>query len=153
PALLALSSVQQHLVREGIRMQVGLVVETGEAREVHDIALLVGYGAAAVNPYLALDTARAVPKMEGGGLRPTPEEAESKYIHAVEDGLLKVMSKMGISTVQSYRGAQIFEAVGLDKELIEEHFTGTPSRIGGIGLAELGDEALARHARIHDDTL
>ncbi len=153
PALLALSAVQQHLVREGIRMQVGLVVETAEAREVHDIALLVGYGAAAVNPYLALDTARALPEMEGGGLRPTPEEAEGKYIHALEDGLLKVMSKMGISTVQSYRGAQIFEAVGLDKDVIDEHFTGTPSRIGGVGLAELGDEALARHARIHDDAL
>jgi glutamate synthase (NADPH/NADH) large chain len=135
PALLALSAVQQHLVREGIRMQVGIVVETAEAREVHDIALLIGYGAAAVNPYLALDTVRA----RGND--------EAKYIHALEEGLLKVMSKMGISTVQSYRGAQIFEAVGLDRELVEQHFTGTPSRIGGVTLAELGYEALARHAR------
>jgi glutamate synthase (NADPH/NADH) large chain len=135
PALLALSAVQQHLVREGIRMQVGLVVETAEAREVHDIALLVGYGAAAVNPYLALDTVRAMGK-------------EPKlYIKALEEGLLKVMSKMGISTVQSYRGAQIFEAVGLDRDLIEQWFTGTPSRIGGVGLDELGDEAMQRHAR------
>ena len=135
PALLALSAVQQHLVREGIRMQVGLVVETAEAREVHDIALLVGYGAAAVNPYLALDTVTSL-----GADR-------AKYVHALEDGLLKVMSKNGISTVQSYRGAQIFEAVGLDAELIERWFAGTPSRIGGVGLDELGDEALARHAR------
>jgi glutamate synthase (NADPH) large chain len=135
PSLLALSAVQQHLVRLGIRMQVGIVVETAEAREVHDIALLIGYGAAAVNPYLALDTVRA----RGGD--------ESRYLHALEEGLLKVMSKMGISTVQSYRGAQIFEAVGLDRELVEQHFTGTPSRIGGVTLAELGDEALARHAR------
>jgi len=135
PSLLALAAVQQHLVREGIRMQVGLVVETAEAREVHDIALLIGYGAAAVNPYLALDTARAL----GGDPK--------NYIKALEDGLLKVMSKMGISTVGSYRGAQIFEAVGLDRDLVEAHFSGTPSRISGIGTEELGDEALARHAR------
>ncbi|NVB84491.1 MAG: glutamate synthase large subunit [Kofleriaceae bacterium] len=135
PSLLALSAVQQHLVREGIRMQVGLVVETAEVREVHDVALLVGYGAAAVNPYLALDTVKALGK------------DPAHYIHALEEGLLKVMSKMGISTVQSYRGAQIFEAVGLDRDLIEDWFTGTPSRIGGIGLDELGDEALVRHAR------
>jgi len=135
PALLALSAVQQHLVREGIRMQVGLVVETAEAREVHDVALLIGYGAACVNPYLALDTVKA------RGLDP------ANYIHALEDGLLKVMAKNGISTVQSYRGAQIFEVVGLDRELVDLWFTGTPSRIGGIGLEELGDEALARHAR------
>ncbi|HEY4242471.1 MAG TPA: glutamate synthase large subunit [Kofleriaceae bacterium] len=134
PALLALSAVQQHLVREGIRMQAGLVVETADAREVHDIALLVGYGAAAVNPYLALD-------LVGDAA------AQERYIHALEDGLRKVMSKMGISTVQSYRGAQIFEAVGLAHDLVARHFTGTPSRIGGVGLAELGAEALARHAR------
>jgi glutamate synthase (NADPH/NADH) large chain len=135
PALLALSAVQQHLVREGIRMQAGLVVETAEAREVHDIALLVGYGAAAVNPYLALDTVHARGLDRG------------KYIHALEEGLLKVMSKMGISTVQSYRGAQIFEAVGIDREVIDRHFTGTPSRIGGVDLDVLGVEAVARHAR------
>ena len=135
PALLALSAVQQHLVREGIRMQVGIVVETAEARECHDIALLIGFGAAAVNPYLALDTVKA------RGLDP------AKYIHALEEGLLKVMSKMGISTVQSYRGAQIFEAVGLDRELVEQWFTGVPSRIGGVGLEELAGEAQVRHAR------
>ncbi len=146
PSLLALSAVQQHLVREGIRMQVGLIVETAEVREVHDIALLVGYGAAAINPYLALDTVKAL-GTSGGPAPGSPRERELRYIHALEEGLLKVMSKMGISTVQSYRGAQIFEAVGLDRDLIEAWFTGTPSRIGGIGLDELGDEALARHAR------
>ncbi len=135
PSLLALSAVQQHLVREGIRMNVGIVVETAEVREVHDIALLVGYGAAAVNPYLALDTVCAMGK------------DPKKYIKALEEGILKVMSKMGISTVQSYRGAQIFEAVGLDRDMIDEWFTGTPSRIGGVGFAELGDEAMVRHAR------
>ncbi|HEY5924135.1 MAG TPA: glutamate synthase large subunit, partial [Kofleriaceae bacterium] len=140
PSLLALSAVQQHLVREGIRMQVGLVVETAEVREVHDVALLIGYGAAAVNPYLALDTVRAL------GLQ-DPEVAAKRYIKALEDGLLKVMSKMGISTVQSYRGAQIFEAVGIDRDVIDEWFTGTPSRISGVGLDELGDEAVTRHAR------
>ena len=140
PSLLALSAVQQFLVREGIRMQVGIVIETAEAREVHDVALLIGYGAAAVNPYLALDTVRA----RGG--------SEEKYIHALEEGLMKVMSKMGISTVQSYRGAQIFEAVGLDRELVEQHFTGTPSRIGGVTLKELAVEALMRHARGFETT-
>jgi glutamate synthase (NADPH/NADH) large chain len=145
PALLGLSAVQQHLCRLGIRMQAGLVVETGDAREVHDVALLVGYGAAAVNPYLALDSVRAMALR--GELPHEPAEAESRYVHAIKDGLLKVMSKMGISTIQSYRGAQIFEAVGLDRGLIERHFTGTPSRLGGIGLAELHREVLARHAR------
>ncbi|MEO8700392.1 MAG: glutamate synthase large subunit [Kofleriaceae bacterium] len=145
PSLLALSAVQQHLVREGTRMQAGLVVETADAREVHDIALLIGYGAAAVNPYLALDTVTA---LVAEGRVPGPvEAAHVRYIHAVEDGLLKVMSKMGISTIQSYRGAQIFEAVGLDAMLVERHFTGTPSRIGGIGLVELAREALIRHDR------
>jgi glutamate synthase (NADPH) large chain len=145
PSLLALSAVQQHLVREGIRMQAGLVVETAEAREPHDFCLLIGYGAAAVNPYLALDT---VADLVQRGLVPGSEaEAEARYIHAIEDGLLKVMSKMGISTVASYRGAQIFEAVGIDREVIDRHFTGTPSRLGGIGLRELGREAADRHDR------
>ncbi|HET7502120.1 MAG TPA: glutamate synthase large subunit [Kofleriaceae bacterium] len=145
PSLLALSAVQQYLVAAGIRMQAGLVVETAEAREVHDIALLIGYGAAAVNPYLALDLVRDLVARER--VPGTVDDAVSRYVHAVEDGLRKVMSKMGISTVQSYRGAQIFEAVGLDRELIDRHFTGTPSRLGGIGLRELGAEALVRHAR------
>jgi len=145
PAVLALSAVQQHLVREGTRMQAGIVVETADCREVHDVALLIGYGAAAVNPYLALDLVHdlvAQDRVPG-----PPAEAIARYIHALEEGLLKVMSKMGISTVQSYRGAQIFEAVGLDRDMIERHFTNTPSRIGGVGLTELGREALARHDR------
>ncbi len=147
PSLLAVSAVHQHLVREGIRMQAGLVVETAEAREVHHFALLVGYGAAAINPYGALDSVRAL--VLAGEIGGTVEAAEERYIHAVEKGLLKIMSKMGISTVQSYRGAQIFEAVGLDPQLIERHFTGTPSRLAGIGLAELGREVGERHRRAY----
>jgi len=145
PSLLALSAVQQALVQGGIRMQAGLVVEAADVREVHDVALLIGYGAAAVNPYLALDT---VAELAAQRRVPGPPEAAiASYIHALEDGLLKVMSKMGISTIQGYRGAQIFEAVGLSRALVEQCFTGTPSRIGGVGLAELGREALARHDR------
>jgi glutamate synthase (NADPH) large chain len=145
PSVLALSAVQQSLVAAGIRMQAGLVVETGEAREVHDIALLIGYGAAAVNPYLAIELVGEL--VARGQVTGPLDAAVARYVHAIEDGLRKVMSKMGISTIQSYRGAQIFEAVGLDRGLVDRHFTGTPSRIGGVGLAELGDEALVRHAR------
>ncbi len=145
PALLALSAVHQRLTRDGIRMQTGLLVETGEAREVHDFAALFGFGAAAVNPYLALDTVRAL--ADSGEVAIDEQEAQSRYVKALEEGLLKVMSKMGISTLQSYRGAQIFEAVGLDRALIDRHFTGTPSRLGGVGFRELQREALERHAR------
>ncbi|CAN5910240.1 glutamate synthase large subunit [soil metagenome] len=145
PAILALSAVQQHLVREGTRMQAGLVVETADVREVHDVALLIGFGAAAVNPYLALDMVRDL--VAQGRVPGPPEAAIARFLHAIDEGLLKVMSKMGISTVQSYRGAQLFEAVGLDGAMVERHFTGTPSRIGGVGLTELGREALARHDR------
>ena len=145
PAILALSAVQQHLVREGTRMQAGLVVETADVREVHDVALLIGFGAAAVNPYLALDVVRDL--VTQGRIPGPPEAAVARFLHAIDEGLLKVMSKMGISTVQSYRGAQLFEAVGLDGAMVERHFTGTPSRIGGVGLTELGREALARHDR------
>ena len=145
PALLALSAVHQRLTRDGIRMQTGLLVETGEAREVHDFAALFGFGAAAVNPYLALDTVRAL--ADSGEIALDETEAQGRYVKAVEEGLLKVMSKMGISTLQSYRGAQIFEAVGLDRALVDRHFTGTPSRLGGVGLSELQHEARERHAR------
>jgi glutamate synthase (NADPH/NADH) large chain len=145
PALLALSAVHQRLTRDGIRMQTGLLVETGEAREVHDFAALFGFGAAAVNPYLAMDTVRAL--ADSGEIPLDETEAQSRYIKAIEEGLLKVMSKMGISTLQSYRGAQIFEAVGLDRAVIDRHFTGTPSRLGGVGFAELQREAEERHAR------
>ena len=145
PALLALSAVHQRLTRDGIRMQTGLLVETAEAREVHDFAALFGFGAAAVNPWLALDTVRAL--ADSGEIPLDETEAQSRYLKAIEEGLLKVMSKMGISTLQSYRGAQIFEAVGLDRALIDRHFTGTPTRLGGVGFAELQREAQERHAR------
>jgi glutamate synthase domain-containing protein 2/glutamate synthase domain-containing protein 1/glutamate synthase domain-containing protein 3 len=145
PILLAVSAVHQHLVREGIRMQAGLVAETAEAREVHHFALLLGYGAAAVNPYGALDTVSSL--VRAGDVSGPETAAQGRYVAAVEKGLLKIMSKMGISTVQSYRGAQIFEAVGLDASLIEQHFRGTPSRLGGLGLEELGRELMERHER------
>ncbi len=145
PSLLAMSSVQQHLVRVGTRMQAGIVVETAEAREVHDYALLIGYGAAAVNPYLALDS---VDELSVRGLVDhDPDRARKNYIQAIDAGLLKIMSKMGISTLQSYRGAQIFEAVGLNRALVDSQFTGTPSRLEGIGLAELCRENRIRHGR------
>jgi glutamate synthase (NADPH/NADH) large chain len=145
PSLLALAAVNQRLVKEGIRMQAGLLVETGEAREVHDLALLIGYGAAAVNPYLALD---AVAGLVQRGEVPGPvAAAQAQYLHALDEGLLKIMSKMGISTVQSYRGAQIFEAVGLSAELCASALGGTPSRLGGLGVWELAREALDRHDR------
>ncbi|MFZ5446840.1 MAG: glutamate synthase large subunit [Myxococcota bacterium] len=135
PALLALSAVHQRLVRDGIRRHTGLLIETAEAREVHHFALLIGFGAAAVNPWLALDSLA------------DQEKGPKNFIKAINEGLLKVMSKMGISTVQSYRGAQIFEAVGLERTLIDRYFAGTPSRLEGIGLAELGREVKERHQR------
>ncbi|MBZ4410745.1 glutamate synthase large subunit [Myxococcus sp. XM-1-1-1] len=145
PALLAMSAVHQRLVRDGIRMYTGLLLETAEAREVHHFACLFSYGAAAVNPYLALDTVRAL--ADAGELGVDAEKAQDLYVHAVEEGLMKVMSKMGISTLQSYRGSQLFEAVGLERGLIERHFTGTSSRVEGVGLPELGREVAERHAR------
>ena len=141
PALLALSAVHHHLVREGIRLNTGLVVETAEAREVHHFALLIGYGAGAVCPWLAMETIPRVVATEA------PELAVGDYVKAVEKGLLKVMSKMGISTILSYRSAQIFECVGLDRDLVDRYFTGTISRLGGVDLAALEREALLRHAR------
>jgi glutamate synthase (NADPH) large chain len=149
PSLLATGSVHHHLVREGTRLQAGIVVESGEPRSVHSIAVLVGYGAAAVNPYLMLET--LVELVELGWLPPgmTAEQAQRRAAKGIAKGLLKTMSKMGISTIPSYCGAQIFEAVGLAPELVKRHFTGTSSRIGGIGIRELAEESLARHARAH----
>ena len=146
PSLLALTAVHNHLVREETRTQVALIVESGEPREVMHFALLLGYGASAVNPYLAIET---LEDLHRRGCLPsglTFERALANYIKAINKGLLKVMSKMGISTLQSYQGAQIFEAVGLNKELIEKYFTGTPSRIEGVGLDVLAREAAMRHA-------
>ena len=144
PSLLATAAVHHHLVRRGIRTRTTLVVETAEAREVHHFALLVGYGATAINPYLALETLEEMTEsdmLEGIEF----EEAAKNYAKAINKGLLKVISKMGISTLFSYSGAQIFEAVGLDGGVIDRYFTGTASRIGGIGLEELGREVLERH--------
>ncbi len=146
PALLALGAVGHHLIRRGELTRASLIVESGEPREVHHIALLFGYGAAAVNPYLAFDTVRAL--AASGRLEATPpDEAEARYVKALRKGLLKVMSKMGISTLRSYRGAQIFEALGLHASVIDPYFTGTPSRVGGLGLDDLAAEARARHRR------
>ncbi len=147
PALLAIGAVHHHLVREGTRRQAGIVVESGEPREPHHIACLLGYGAAAVNPYLAFETLHV---MHDRGLLPNVEnaaEAERSMVKAMGKAILKTISKMGISTVRSYCGAQIFEAVGLEPELIDDYFAGTTSRIGGIGLDVLAQEALTRHAR------
>ncbi len=144
PSLLATGAVHHHLIREGTRTKVGLVVETGEAREVHHFALLIGYGAGAINPYLALETVRTM--VQAGQLNGhTADYAVKNFIKANEKGVLKVMSKMGISAVQSYRGAQIFEAVGLNQDLIDDYFSLTPSRVGGIGLDAIRRETLQRH--------
>ena len=147
PALLATSAVHHHLIRNGLRTRASIVVESGEPREVHHFCLLIGYGADAVNPYLALQVIRRLLEDEAV----TPDEAKAKYIKAVGKGILKVMSKMGISTVQSYRGAQIFEAVGIAGDVIDEYFTGTASRIGGIGLDVIAREAVLRHRRAYPD--
>ena len=144
PSLLATGAVHHHLIREGSRTKAGIVVDSGEPREVHHFSLLIGYGAGAIHPYVALATARKL--AADGDLNGTkPAYAEKNFIKANEKGVLKVMSKMGISTVQSYRGAQIFEAVGLSRELVDEYFTWTPSRILGIGLDEVAEEVLERH--------
>jgi glutamate synthase (NADPH/NADH) large chain/glutamate synthase (ferredoxin) len=146
PSLLAISAVHHHLVRECTRTEVGLIVETGEARDVHHFACLIGNGAGTVNPYVAFET---LVDMEREGFLPEgidAQTAEAKYIKAINKGLLKIFSKMGISTVQSYCGAQIFEAIGLNHDLVDRYFTGTPSRIEGIGIRELGEEVLRRHA-------
>jgi glutamate synthase (ferredoxin) len=149
PALLAVAGLQNHLVRASTRTRVTLIVETGEAREVHHFATLIGYGASAVNPWLALDSLaelRALGLADAG----TPDAyLREKYLKAVEKGVVKVMSKMGISTVASYRGAQIFEAIGLAKELVDRYFTNTPSRIGGAGMREIAQEALLSHERAY----
>ncbi len=149
PSLLLTAAIHHHLVREKTRTKVGLVIETGDAREVHHMALLIGFGAAAVNPYLALDS---VDDMISEGLLEgvSPRQARRNYIKAACKGVLKVMSKMGISTVASYTGAQVFEAIGLDGALIDEYFTGTSSRIGGVGLSVLAAEVATRHRAAHE---
>src|SRR5262249_49587088 len=146
PSLLATAAVHHHLVRTGTRTRCGLVVESGDAREVHHCALLLGFGAGVVNPYLAFETiAQLIDEGQLPGV--DYDAAVENYIHALNKGILKVMSKMGISTLQSYCGAQIFEAIGLDSRFVNTHFTGTPSRIGGIGIEEVALETLQRHKR------
>ena len=151
PILLATSGVHHHLIRTGQRTEVGLVVETGEARRVHDFCLLAGYGAEAINPYLAFDSLSALrPKL--------PEDLDDnelhrRYIRAVDKGIMKVMSKMGISTYHSYCGAQIFDAVGLNQGLLDQHFTGTRCAIDGVGLAEIAEETVSRHLMAYRDAL
>ncbi|MDE2665594.1 MAG: glutamate synthase large subunit [Acidobacteriota bacterium] len=145
PALLATSAVHHHLIREGTRTKVGIVVETGEAREVMHFALLIGFGAGAVNPYLAFRTLADMVAQKLFRPEVTEELAFKNYIKSINKALLKIIAKMGISTIQSYRGAQIFEAIGLNSRLVERHFTGTASRIEGIGLEVLGREGIARH--------
>jgi glutamate synthase (ferredoxin) len=147
PALLATAGLHHHLVREKKRTQVGLLVETGEAREVHHFALLIGYGAGAINPYLAIDSLRQLADEGYVESSLSHEEATKHYLKAIKKGVVKVMSKMGISTVQSYRGAQIFEAIGLSEALVDRYFTKTVSRIGGIGIDEVAEETLFHHQR------
>ena len=149
PALLALSSVHQHLVREGLRTTAGLVVETGSAREVHHFGVLAGYGAEAVHPYLAMETLVSIHKDLPGDLN--PDKAIYNYVKAIGKGLSKIMSKMGVSTYMSYCGAQLFEAIGLNSDTIEKYFTGTASRVEGIGVFEIAQEAIRMHEAAFGD--
>ena len=144
PSLLLTSAVHHHLIREKTRTTVGLVVEAGDVREVHHVALLIGYGAAAVNPYLAMESAEDL-VLQGVITGITPEKAVRNLIKSLGKGVLKVMSKMGISTIASYTGAQVFEAIGLSQELVDRYFTGTTSRLGGIDLDIIAKETIARH--------
>jgi glutamate synthase (NADPH) large chain len=149
PSLLGIGAVHHHLMRNGTRMRIGIIVETGDAREVHHFALLVGYGAGAVNPYLAFES---IDEMVRSGAYPGVKDAEAarkKYVKAIDKGLLKVMSKMGISTVQSYHGAQIFEAIGLSPDVVDRYFAGTASRISGIDLDVIAEECRRRHEKAY----
>ncbi len=148
PSLLLCSAVHHHLVRRKTRTQVSLLVEAGDVREVHHVALLIGYGAAAVNPYLAMESVEDMAR-RGVISGITPEKAVRNLVKALGKGVLKVMSKMGVSTVASYRGAQIFEAIGLSHALVDQYFTGTTSRLGGVGLTTIAEEVARRHANAY----
>ncbi|WP_375425184.1 glutamate synthase large subunit [uncultured Friedmanniella sp.] len=148
PSLLFTAAVHHHLVREKTRTQVGLVVEAGDVREVHHVALLIGYGAAGVNPYLAIESVEDLSR-SGVYTSVEPEVAVTNVVKALGKGVLKVMSKMGVSTVASYTGAQIFEALGLSREVVDRYFTGTTSKLGGVSLSEIADEIRARHLRAY----
>ncbi len=152
PSLLAVAATHHHLVRAGTRLRTGLVIESGEPRDIHHMATLIGYGASAINPYLMFES---LDELAERSLLPDDleiDEAEQRIVQGIGKGLLKTIAKMGISTIQSYCGAQIFEAVGLEPEVIDRHFTGTASRIGGIGLEILAAEALGRHFRAYPAT-
>ena len=151
PALLALSAIHQHLIREGLRTAAGLVVETGSAREVHHFAVLAGYGAEAVHPWLAMETLAAIHKDLPGEL--SGEKAVANYVKAIGKGLSKIMSKMGVSTYMSYCGAQLFEAIGINSDTVARYFTGTASRVEGIGVFEIAEEAFRRHRAAFGDDL
>ncbi len=150
PALLAVAGLHHFLIREGLRTRISIVLETGEAREVHHFSLLIGYGCSVVNPYLAFET---IDGMIRDGLLPDTEHktACKNFVKAASKGVIKVMSKMGISAIQSYRGAQVFEAIGLRQDVIDHYFTWTPSRVGGIGLDVIAQEVLARHRAAFPD--
>jgi glutamate synthase (NADPH) large chain len=145
PALLAVASVHHHLIREGTRTQVGFILESGEPREIHHFALLLGYGAAAINPYLAFETIQNLVEKELI-TKASSASAIKNYVKAINKGIIKVISKMGISTTQSYCGAQVFEAIGLHSDVIDKYFTWTPSRIGGVSLDVIAEETRMRHA-------
>lgn len=149
PALLALSAIHQHLVREGLRTTAGLVVETGSAREVHHFGVLAGYGAEAIHPYLAMETLASLHKELPGEL--SADKAVYNYVKAIGKGLSKIMSKMGVSTYMSYCGAQLFEAIGLERGLVEKYFRGTASQVGGIGIFEVAEEAIRMHKAAFGD--
>ncbi|MDQ2894344.1 MAG: glutamate synthase large subunit [Actinomycetota bacterium] len=152
PSLLAVAAVHHHLVRAGTRLRTGLVIESGEPRDIHHMATLIGYGASAINPYLMFES---LDELADRSMLPEDlehDEAEVRIVKAIGKGLLKTIAKMGISTIQSYCGAQIFEAVGLEREVIDRHFTGTASRIAGVGLGVLATEALERHFRAYPRT-
>lgn len=148
PSLLLTAAVHHHLVREKTRTQIGMVVEAGDVREVHHVALLVGYGAAAVNPYLAMESVEDLAR-DGYFIDIEPEQAVRNLVKALGKGVLKVMSKMGVSTVASYTGAQIFEAVGISQDVVDRYFTGTTSKLGGVGLDVIADEVARRHAKAY----
>ncbi|HSV39757.1 MAG TPA: glutamate synthase large subunit, partial [Nocardioidaceae bacterium] len=148
PSLLLTGAVHHHLVREKTRTQVGLIIETGDVREVHHVALLIGYGAAAVNPYLAMETVEDLAR-DGHFVDVPPEKAVANLVKGLGKGVVKVMSKMGVSTVASYTGAQIFEAVGLSQPLVDKYFTGTTSKLGGIGLDTIAEEVARRHRKAY----
>ena len=152
PALLAVSAVHNHLIRKRQRLNASIIIETGEAREIAHFCLLIGFGAGAINPYLAYETISDLhSKKIIKGV--TENQAKENFRKAIRKGMLKVFAKMGISTIQSYRGAQIFEAIGLNQELIEEYFFGTPSRIKGMGIKEIAQETIIRHKQAYLDSI